>query len=161
MPTYTVHEPALPDSDRVDRASELKFVKDGFSWTTALFPPLGLALGRLWLPLLAYVVFVGAAAAGLTALGVDQGWVSLLVAAVNIYLGFEHSTLERWVLDNAGWQMLGSVTGKSLSECERRFFESWLPSQPMVTPAITKNSPKNGDILPPKRVGWTIPSLKA
>lgn len=43
MVTYTVHEPPHPSADRVDRADELRFIKDGFSWLTALVPPLGLA----------------------------------------------------------------------------------------------------------------------
>ena len=159
MPTYTVHEPPEPGADRIDRASELKFVKDGFAWLTALFPPLGLALSRLWLPLLAYVVFAGAAVAGLQALGVDPSWLALLIAALHIYLGFEHSTLERWVLDNAGWQTLGSVTGKSLAECERRFFESWLPAQPMI--ATPFGRPKSGEVMPPRRMPWTVPRIGA
>ena len=131
--TYTVHEPSQPEADRVDRASGLVFVKDGFSWLTALFPPLGLALSQLWLPLLAYLVFVGAIVSALIWLGVDENWIALAVVALHVYLGFEHSTLQRWVLDQAGWEMLGSVTGKNLAECERRFFESWLPSQPIIS----------------------------
>lgn len=133
MPTYTVHEPSDHDADRVDRAGELQFVKDGFSWLTALCPPLGFAASRLWLPLLAYLVFVGVAVSGLVSLGVNDALIGILVAAISIYLGFEHSTLERWTLDQAGWNMLGSVTGKTLDECERRFFETWLPAQPMIT----------------------------
>ena len=158
MQTYTVHEPSQPDADRVDRASALKFVKDGFSWITAFCPPLGLAMSGLWLPLLAYVVFVSAAVALLMALGVSEAWLSLLVIALNVYLGFEQSTLQRWMLDNAGWSMLGSVTGKTLAECERRFFESWLPGQPMI--ASTYGRPKNGDVLPPRRTAWSPFSQK-
>jgi hypothetical protein len=132
VPTYTVHEPFEHDADRADRASELVFVKDGFSWLTALFPPLGMAASRMWLPLLAYVVFAGTAAAGLNALHVNSSILTLIFIAVHVYLGFEHSTLERWTLDTAGYQMLGSVTGKSLDDCERRFFETWLPDQPLI-----------------------------
>jgi hypothetical protein len=138
LPTYTVHEPPEPDADRIDRASELLFVKDGFSWLTALFPPLGLAASRLWLPLLAYVVFAGVTVAGLHKIGVNPAVMTILILAVHIYLGFEHATLQRWILDNAGWQMLGSVTGKSLDDCERRFFETWLPDQPVISTATNK-----------------------
>jgi hypothetical protein len=52
---------------------------------------------------------------------------------INIYLGFEISTLKRWMLEQNGWQSLGVVTGKSIAECERRFFESWLPGQPIIS----------------------------
>ena len=133
MVTYTVHEPAEATADRVDRGAELRFVKDGFSWITALFPPFGLAASQLWLPLVAYIVFVGVGAVALSALGVSENWISLAMLALHIFMGFEHSTLQRWTLDNAGWNMLGTVTGKSLDECERRFFESWLPGQPMIS----------------------------
>ena len=51
---------------------------------------------------------------------------------INIYLGFEVSTLKRWMLEQTGWQTLGVVNGNSIAECERRFFESWLPAQPII-----------------------------
>lgn len=141
MQTYTVHEPPNAGADRIDRASDLKFVKDGFSWVTALFPPLGFAMSQLWIPLVAYLLLVGGAASALKALGVNEGWIGLLVMGLQIFLGFEHSSLQRWSLDRAGWTTLGTVTGKSLAECERRFFENWLPSQPMITPM---HSPRDG-----------------
>jgi Protein of unknown function (DUF2628) len=147
--TFTVHEPSQPAADRIDRGADLRFVKDGFSWITALFPPFGLAASQLWLPLLAYVVFVGVGAVGLTVLGVSENWISLALLALNIFMGFEHSTLQRWTLDNAGWNMLGTVTGKTLDECERRFFESWLPGQPMVAALDQRSGPPSG--------GWRSP----
>ncbi len=143
--TYTVHEPPEPNADRVDRGADLRFVKDGFSWITALFPPFGLAVSQLWLPLVAYIVFVGVGAVALSALGVSENWISLTMFALHIFMGFEHSTLQRWTLDNAGWNMLGTVTGKSLDECERRFFEGWLPGQPMISQPGTSRS--GGDAI--------------
>ncbi len=131
--TFTVHEASAPPADRVDRADALEFVKDGFSWLTAIFPPLGFAGQSLWLPLTAYAVGVSALVAGLGAVALDPAWISLIVTALNIYLGFELSTIKRWSLDQDGWRMLGTVTGKNLDECERRFMESWLPSQPTMT----------------------------
>lgn len=141
MVTYTVHEPPEPSADRIDRGAELRFVKDGFSWVTALFPPFGLAMSQLWLPLVAYLVFTGVGTVALAAMGVSENWISLVVMAVNILLGFEHSTLQRWTLDKAGFRMLGTVTGKTLDECERRFLEGWLPAQPMVTPPANRPRP--------------------
>lgn len=151
MKTYTVHEPPNGGADRIDRASELKFVKDGFSWMTALFPPLGFAMSQLWIPLVVYLVVVGAAGTTLKALGVGEGGISIFVLALQILLGFEHSSLQRWMLDRAGWTTLGTVTGKSLAECERRFFEQWLPSQPMIATSSTApaNSVTPGSWLAP------------
>ncbi len=133
--TYTVHEPPEAAADRVDRASDLLFVKDGFHWLTALCPPLGLISKQLWLELLGYVLIVGAVAALLVWVGLNPSWIVLFLTALNFYLGFEVSSLERNNLDRKGWLTLGSVTGRNLAECERRFFETWLPDQPIITAA--------------------------
>ncbi|MBS0234393.1 MAG: DUF2628 domain-containing protein [Proteobacteria bacterium] len=132
MTTYTVHEPPEADSDRVDRGVELEFVKDGFSWLTAICPPLGFLANGIWLMAIAYLAAAGFLGYVLNAAKVDQGWISLIFLAINIYLGFEVSTLKRWMLDQRGWQMVGVVNGKSEAECERRFFETWLPEQPVI-----------------------------
>ena len=133
--TYTVHEPPDAAADRVDRASDLLFVKDGFHWLTAVCPPIGLLAKRLWLELLGYVVIVGAIAGLLSWAGVNANWIALFVSAFSVYLGFEVSNLERNHLDRNGWLTLGSVSGRNLAECERRFFETWLPDQPIITAA--------------------------
>ena len=152
MQTYTVHEPPNAGADRIDRAAELRFVKDGFSWVTAAFPPLGFAMSQLWIPLVAYLVLVGGAASALKALGVGEGAISLFILALQIFLGFEHSTLQRWMLERGGWTMLGTVSGKSLAESERRFFEQWLPSQPMI--ATGNTAPANSVTPGSWRAPW-------
>ena len=147
MATFTVHEPHTPQADRVDRADELRFVKDGFSWLTALCPPLGFAMRGLWTAAVAYIVFAGAVIAGLMALKVGENALTLLLLALNIYIGFEASTLERWSLDNDGWRMIGTVIGRNIADCERRFFDNWLPTQPVIT-ASPPMSKRGGTI------GW-------
>lgn len=148
--TYTVHEPPSPKADRVDRAEDIVFVKDGFSWPTAIFPPLGFAAKGLWLPAAAYVAVVTVVCSALTAIGADNSWTSLIVMALNLFLGFEASSVHRLMLDRSGWQMLGSVSGKSLEECERRFFETWMPGQPMVAvaPAASSLGRRGGGMWP-------------
>jgi Protein of unknown function (DUF2628) len=131
--TYTVHEPPQPQADRVDRADELAFVKDGFSWLTAICPPVGLMAKKLWLELLVYIVIVAALVWILSWADVDTNWIALSVMALGLFLGLEISSLERFLLDRAGWRTIGTVTGRNLAECERRFFESWLPDQPVIT----------------------------
>ena len=54
---------------------------------------------------------------------------------LNLLIGFEADALRRWALDRKGWQMLGSVSGRTVDECERRFFDGWLPSQPILRPS--------------------------
>jgi hypothetical protein len=135
--TYTVHEPPEPGSDRIDRGAELEFVKDGFSWLTAIFPPIGLLAKGLWLALIAYLVGIGLLVWLLETLKVDGQWIGLVVSMIGIYLGFEASTLKRWKLERAGWRTLGVVNGRSIAECERRFLEGWLPGQPVIAGAST------------------------
>ena len=134
MLTYTVHEPPNPPADRVDRAESLVFIRDGFSWVAAFFAPIWLMAHRLWWPLLGYVVAIGAFDAIKRIAGVDQRWLGLAILALNIMIGLEADTLRRWALERRGWRTLGSVTGKTAAECERRFFETWLPTQPIIAP---------------------------
>ncbi len=146
MATYTVHEPPDSDSDRVDRGVELEFVKDGFSWLTAICPPLGFVANGIWLMAIAYLAGASFLGYVLDAAGVDQSWIGLIFLMINIYLGFEVSTLKRWMLDQKGWEAIGVVNGKTITECERRFFETWLPDQPVIA-----NDAANGSGAPPSR----------
>jgi hypothetical protein len=130
--TYTIHEPPNAPSDRLDRAEELVFVKDGFSWLTAIFPPLGFAQARMWLEVAGYLAGISALSWLLNAAGTPPMWISLIISGLNVYLAFEISSLQRWALDRKGWTAVGTVTGKTLDECERRFFDTWLPGQPVL-----------------------------
>lgn len=135
MLSYTVHEPPNADADRADRAEKLEFVKDGFSWPTAIFPPLGFISNSMWLAAIAYIAGLSGLIALFEALKIDANWTGIIVTAVNVYLAFELSTLKRMTLDRQGWQMVGVVTGRSLDDCERRFLEQWLPDQPAIVTA--------------------------
>ncbi len=140
---FTVHEPPQPAADRIDRAASLVFVRDGFSWGAALFSPVYLAVKGQWLAFIAYFVLAFAAAVLLWSVGMIDHWFSLLIIGLNVYLGFEASTLERMWLSYRGWTEIGTVAGRNLPECERRFFESWLKSQPAEGTVLTL-SPEPG-----------------
>jgi hypothetical protein len=144
MLTFTVHEPPDPPADRIDRAERLVFVKDGFSWAAAFFGPLWMIMHRLWWALLGFVLIGG----GLQIVGmlsaVDQRWLGLATFAVNLLVGFEADTLRRWALQRRGWRTLGTVSGRNLDECERRFFDAWLPAQPILTPLVPARSAGRG-----------------
>lgn len=141
MLTFTVHEPPNPPADRVERAERLVFVKDGFTWGAALFAPLWMIVHRLWWPLLAYLVLSGLAGTLQGLIGFDPDWLTLAAIGVAALIGFEAGTLRRWTLDRQGWRTLGSVSGRSLAECERRFFEGWLPEQPLVAAPPARSQP--------------------
>jgi hypothetical protein len=135
MLTFTVHEPPSPPADRIDRAESLAFVKDGFGWAAAVFAPLWLLVHRLWWPLLGYVVVSGLFELVRMTVPSVGAWPTLAAAALNLIIGFEAGSLRRWGLERRRWRMLGTVSGKTTAECERRFFEAWLPTQPAIAPA--------------------------
>ena len=143
MRTYTIHERPDPAADRVDRAEGLVFVKDGFSWAAALFAPIWLVVHRLWWPLLGYVVVGGAFQLVQLTLTFDKRWLGLAVLALHLLIGFEADTLRRWGLERRGWRTVGTVSGKTAAECERRFFDAWLPAQPILA-ATTQSRPSGG-----------------
>ena len=62
----------------------------------------------------------------------SPSFLTLAGIALHLLIGLEAHALRCWSLDRRGWRMLGSVSGRSLAECERRFFEAWLPSQPVI-----------------------------
>jgi Protein of unknown function (DUF2628) len=132
MLTFTVHEPPNPPADRIERADKLVFIKDGFSWMAALFAPLWLLVHRLWWALLGYVLAVAVLHLLAHLGGLSESSTGLMTFALNLLVGFEADTLRRWALDRKGWHMLGSVSGRTVDECERRFFDGWLPSQPIL-----------------------------
>lgn len=141
MQTFTVHEPPNPPADRVDRAESLAFVRDGFSWPAALFAPIWLLVHRLWWALAGFVAIAGGLELLKYATLLDQRWIALALFALNLLVGLEADTLRRWALDRRGWRVLGSVTGRSAAECERRFYELWLPTQPILAPASSVAGP--------------------
>ena len=133
MKVYTVHEQAAPAADRLDRAEHLEFVADGFDWQAALFAPFMLAGYQLWVGLAIYAVALATLMALLRGLGASPAWIGLAIAALHVFVGFEFHELRRATLDAAGWANLGTVTGRTRYDCERRFMDDWLPRQPLLS----------------------------
>ena len=144
MLTFTVHESPNPPADRIDRGERLAFVRDGFSWSAALFTPIWLLAYRLWWPLLAYVLAGAAIELLRESVSFDVGWTSLAGLALSLLIGFEADTLRRWSLGRRGWSTLGSVSGRNAEDCERRWFEMWLPTQPLLAAATASGSAPDG-----------------
>lgn len=126
MKFFTVHEPPDAAADRIDRAESLAFIRDGFNSQAFVFGPLWLIANRLWLAVLGYIAIAAALSTVVLGFGLDPRWLSLLYSALNLIVGFEAASLRRWGLERRGWQMLGTVSGRTLDECERRFLEGWL-----------------------------------
>jgi hypothetical protein len=132
MIVFTVHEPPNPPADRIDRAEKLQFVRDGFVPLAAALPPLWMAMNQLWLALLGYLLVSMGLSLALSALGVPATIITLLNVAANLVIGFEADRIRRWTLGRQGWTEVGTVAGRNLEECERRFFDGWLIQQPML-----------------------------
>lgn len=132
MKTFTVHEPPITAADRLERAEQLVFVEDGFSWTAAFLAPLWLLANRLWLPFLAYLVAMGLLLVVIWGVGSSQNIAEWLVLAGHVLIGFEADSIRRWSLKRQDYTMIASVSGRTTNECERRFFEDWLKEQPFL-----------------------------
>jgi Protein of unknown function (DUF2628) len=138
MITVTVHEPPSPPSDRLDRADRLMFVKDGYHWVAAAWPPLWFIGRGLWLPFAAYFAVVAVFGWALASLGVSGAVIAMILVALHLLIGLEADSIVRWDLDRTGWQVVGTVVGRNLAECERRFFDDWLPQQPIIRVAALR-----------------------
>jgi hypothetical protein len=139
---YTVHEPPNASGDPIDRAARLVFVKDGFHWLAALFPAIWLLVKGLWLALIVFLVAAAVLTWGVEALGASPTLSGFLLLAVQIIFGFEASMIYTVALERRGWRMAGTVTGRDQAECERRFFEAWLPSHPEIAADATPVHPR-------------------
>lgn len=161
---YTVHEQPDPPADRDERAESLKFVREGFALFAFVLPPIWMVANRLWLVLIGYLLLLGIVHGLITLLEMPDHlhWRYYATMAINLLIGFEADALQRWTLDRRSWRMVGTVSGANFDECERRFFEGWVPSVPVVSPsnfdkpgAFGQAEPvRAGDVIPPKRTSW-------
>ena len=126
MLIYTVHEPPRPAAALDERADDLVFVKEGLSLGALVFGPLWLAAKRLWLALAGYLAALVVVVTILRLLPGGGPAIGPVLALAAFGLALEANTLWRWSLERRGWQMIGTVTGKSFEECEHRFLASWL-----------------------------------
>ncbi len=162
MIVYTVHEPGIPAKSLDERADEAVFIKEGFTWRGFLFGPLWLLFNALWFEFVFAGLLAAGVAAGLTELGLKDQAGIIAYLLLMLIVGFEGNGLRRARLERKGYVYLASVAGNSLEECERRFFDAWLPSlanqraktAPNPTPDVTHSS--WGDWPGPGTVG-TLP----
>ena len=132
MVVYTVHESPKPLADPLERAARLVFINDRFHWLAAIFPAIWLLVKGLWWELVAYLVLISVLVLiGIwEVLGATQQAIGIFVIIVQIVFGFEAGSLYRASLTRRGWRTVGTVAGRNVAECERRFFQAWLPQVP-------------------------------
>ena len=130
MVVYTVHEPPNPPADPLERAARHVFIKERFHWLAAIFPAIWLFVKGMWWELVAYLVLISLLIGILEVLGAAPQATGIFVIIVQIVFGFEAGALYRASLARRGWRTVGTVAGRNAAECERRFFEAWLPQMP-------------------------------
>lgn len=131
MVTFNVYEPPNASANRLESAEQLVFVRDGFSWFAAAVPALFLLVKRMWLDLIVFMAGAGLLVWAFTAAGAPNIGNALLLIA-QIVLGFEAGMLHGAALERRGFRFVGTVSGRSAEDCERRFMEVWLPTRTEV-----------------------------
>jgi hypothetical protein len=129
----TVYEPPIVARDRLDRATQLVFVKDGFSWLAAIFPAIWFLVKGLWLELILFLIGAAALTWGIEASGASSTLSGMLLLIVQIVIGFEAGAIQGAALERRGWQFVGTATGRDRDECERHFFDAWQPAEPTAS----------------------------
>jgi hypothetical protein len=130
--SYSIHEPPHTAADRVERAEAVEFVKDGFEFQAFVLPPVWMATRGIWLGTFAYVAAAAVIFGGAAWIGLSPLWPSLALLAIHLVAGAEADELHRSHLEAQGWTTVGHVTGTGALDCERRFYDQWLPSAPMT-----------------------------
>lgn len=126
---YTVHEPPENSFDPVERADSLVFVKDGLSWAAFLFAPIWLLAKSYWIALLIYLAVATVVVVGLSLFQANPTWNGLAYLALNLIVALEADSISRWSLERKGYHIIGTVSGASTRDCERRFFEQWVANE--------------------------------
>lgn len=157
MIIFTVQEPGQPAPDIERRADDIVFIKEGFTWWGFLFGPLWLLFNWLWLEFLAALLLSAVVAALLVQFGLKDEAPAILNMLFMLLIGFEGNNLRRWRLSRKGYTFLASVAGRDREECERRFFDAWLPG---VAGHDDKASPRRPlDLKPSSSGGWHGPGV--
>jgi hypothetical protein len=149
MTIYTVHLP--PEADKPESvADKAVFVKEGFATAGFVFTGFWLLAQRLWLHALGYFLLLGLAIAAFWWLGLPRLAFGGVTALLALLVGLEGHEWMRRRFGRKGWAQAGTVSGPSLDECERRFFQDWLAGRPAPPPrpvATTPASPAPAGVL--------------
>lgn len=124
--SMTAYDPGTATGSAVARAESLVFVKDGFVMPAFIGAPVWLVGEKLWWPLAAYVASIGAIVGIVYVFDLPPVIAVLGLIAVHLVVAFEAGDLQRAGLEGDGYVTLGTVTGRDVLDCERRFFDLWL-----------------------------------
>jgi hypothetical protein len=131
---YTVHTRRGPWSPSDLGGQETIFVKDGFAWGAFLFTAVWALWRRMWLA--ALVMLAGSLALGLVSdlLDMPPAFDAAVGLAWSLLIGFEANDWRRRSLERRGFVEVAVVSGISLTDAERRFFDATLHEGMMAAP---------------------------
>lgn len=129
--SVSVHEKPNPSADRISRAEELAFIKDGFDWGAFVMPPLFFVQHGIWLGLAIHGLVALLIVAAFVLLDLPAYAAFLAAIGLNALVASEADEIRRAKLTHDGWSMVGQVTGTGMLDCERRFLDGWLPRTPI------------------------------
>ena len=119
MRVYTAHMRRSVDGE----ASDLRLIKEGFSWPAFLFTVLWAAWCRLWGVAIGLVVLELAVAFGLAWL--DSGPITeiILALAISVLLGLHGNDLKRWYARRQGYLPVAVVSAPDIDAATQRLFD--------------------------------------
>jgi hypothetical protein len=141
MSVYTVYEPPLRATDVRPDPDRFTFVRDGFSFWAFLVAALWMLWHRMWLVLVIYLVVAGGLEAALHFAGVSPAAIALVQFCIAVLVGLEAPTLRRFTLAQRKWKDIGLVSGNTLEDAERRFFDAWSREAPRKPAASAAAQP--------------------
>ncbi|HXG80082.1 MAG TPA: DUF2628 domain-containing protein [Methyloceanibacter sp.] len=149
MAVYAVYEPPKEASELFERAENLAFVKEGFSWPAFFVPLLWLLYYRMWIEfgllLLVYLALpfiFGTETQGQAV----SAWASL---GIGVLFAFEANDLRAASLARRGYRLAGVASGRDRTEAERAFFTMWLPRVQAKPKSVERNdAPRKESEIP-------------
>src|SRR4029453_1323838 len=112
MAVYTVHEPPNAPASRIEKAEQLLFIKDGFSWAALFVPPLWFLFKGEWRGLIGYLVLV-VLLTPLVHAENPPAPAQALMLALSVIVGFEANNIRRWSRTRRGWREIATVSGSN------------------------------------------------
>ncbi|MCP5364337.1 MAG: DUF2628 domain-containing protein [Hyphomicrobiales bacterium] len=123
MRMYTV----LTRPSERDVCSDIKLIRDGFSWMAFLFSFLWALSQRLWLVALGIVGVDVILSLLAGAIGLDPIGQTVVALGFSCLVGFEADNLQRWTFRQRGYLETAVIAARDPDEAELRFLKYGQP----------------------------------
>jgi hypothetical protein len=158
MPAFAVLQPPERHRSAGEHTDRFIFLRERFSLGAFVFGPLWMIWRRLWVVLIIYLVVAGLITYGLQAVGIGGLTIALIFGFIQLLIGLEATTLQRWTRVRHGWRDCDVVIADDLEMAERRFFDSRV-GLPSSTGPASMSSMSASALLPATQVGISGPDV--